>query len=148
MLGLDVDTLNICFNVLLLHCWFIDYILALYRSKVTESHRWFSIRLSLIPPLYLIPFSKYSMCYFSDLNLRQFKVIQCRVRSPNEKLISCMPSTVSNIHIQDTCCENLVTLDIGRFRSFKVMVPIDSQWVVSYPTSNYHRMLLSTEITC
>jgi len=30
VLGPKADTLNICFNVLLLHCWFIACILALY----------------------------------------------------------------------------------------------------------------------
>jgi len=30
VLGKHYKYLNICFNVLLLHCWFIGYILALY----------------------------------------------------------------------------------------------------------------------
>ena len=31
--GLETDTLNICFNVLLLHCWSIAYVVALYDVK-------------------------------------------------------------------------------------------------------------------
>ena len=59
----------------------------------------FRIRLPLTPSSYLSPFSKYSMCNFSDLELGHFKAIQVNVHSANRKsiVVSYLTSIVSNI---------------------------------------------------
>jgi len=64
-----------------------------------------SLRVPLTPSSYLSPFSKYLMCSISDLELGQFKVIQCVMVPTDSPWVVSYSTSIDTIIVSVTVFE-------------------------------------------